>query len=107
MTNSINGGPRNRNEIFGNQSNKASETEVTPTPNTAKDNSAASATAGDTVSITSEANKIRELQNSLSNVPDIDLAKVEAIKQEIANGNYPIDHERIASNLIDLEKTLF
>jgi negative regulator of flagellin synthesis FlgM len=107
MTNSINGGPRNRSEILGNQSNKAQETSTNRASDVAKDSASSAASSGDTVSITSEASKIRELQNSLSNVPDIDMAKVEAIKQEIANGNYPIDHERIASNLIDLEKTLF
>jgi len=104
MTNSINGAPRNRSEILSDQSNKTVKSEKA---NTSTDNSqSTSASTADTVSITGEANRIRELQNSLAEVPDIDMEKVEAIKQEIANGNYPIDAERIASNLIDLEKTL-
>jgi len=104
MTNSINGTPRNRNEILSDQSSKTAKTENTKAPGNSEQTSKTS--TADTVSITGEANRIRELQNSLVDVPDIDLAKVEAIKNEIANGNYPIDHERIASNLIDLEKTL-
>ncbi|MCK4707492.1 MAG: flagellar biosynthesis anti-sigma factor FlgM [Gammaproteobacteria bacterium] len=104
MTNSINGTPRNRTEILGNQSNKTEKANEVSTSN--ESNKASSTSSSDTVSITNEANKIRELQASLADVPDIDLQKVESIKQEIANGNYPIDHERIASNLLDLEKSL-
>lgn len=104
MTNSINGTPRNRSEILNEQSSKTARTEKTATQN---DNAQTQATStADTVSITSEASRIRDLQNSLADVPDINMEKVEAIKKEIANGNYPIDVERIANNLIDLEKTL-
>jgi len=104
MTNTINGAPRNRSEILNEQSNKTNRSENASARLDA--NQSPTAQSEDTVNITSEANRIRELQNSLADVPDIDLEKVEAIKQEIANGNYPIDHERIASNLLDLEKTL-
>ena len=104
MTNSINGAPRNRADIQSGQNTKANtEKDVS---NSTESQKATSSNASVTVSITDEANKIRELQSSLVNVPDINQEKVEAIKQEIANGNYPIDHERIASNLLDLEKTL-
>lgn len=104
MSNSITGTPRNRNEIPSSQSNQTDKTNEVST--STEGNKASSLSSSDTVNITSEANKIRELQSSLANVPDIDLEKVEAIKQEIANGNYPIDHERIASNLLELEKSL-
>ncbi|MCK5335947.1 MAG: flagellar biosynthesis anti-sigma factor FlgM [Gammaproteobacteria bacterium] len=104
MTNSINGAPRNRSDIQSGQSNKTSNTKnIAESP---ENSQSASNNTADTVSITSEANRIRELQSSLANVSDINLEKVESIKKEIANGNYPIDHERIASNLLDLEKTL-
>lgn len=104
MTNSINGAPRNRVDIQSEQSNKTSNTK--DVSDSSDSTQATSNSTADTVSITSEANKIRELQSSLANVPDINLEKVESIKKEIADGNYPIDHERIASNLLDLEKIL-
>ncbi|MDH5392171.1 MAG: flagellar biosynthesis anti-sigma factor FlgM [Gammaproteobacteria bacterium] len=104
MTNSISGSSRSRGDILSDQSTKATKTG--DVSNAGEKQVSAKTSSADTVSITSEANKIRELQSSLANAPDIDLAKVESIKQEIANGNYPIDHERIASNLIDLEKAL-
>ena len=104
MNNSISGSSRNRSDILSEQSSKSAKTNTTAS--STENKAETSKSSADTVSITSEANKIRELQSSLANAPDIDLAKVESIKNEIANGNYPIDPERIASNLIDLEKAL-
>ncbi|MDH5426245.1 MAG: flagellar biosynthesis anti-sigma factor FlgM [Gammaproteobacteria bacterium] len=104
MTNSINSTPRNQTDIQSGQSNKTSKAKVVT--DTAEKVQTVSTSTADTVSITGEASRIRELQSSLANVPDIDLEKVESIKKEIASGNYPIDHERIAGNLLDLEKIL-
>lgn len=104
MTNSINGAPRNRSDIQSGQNTKNNIEK--DTSGSSSSQQAGSSSSTETVSITNEANKIRELQSSLVNIPDINQAKVDAIKEEIANGNYPIDHERIASNLLDLEKSL-
>ena len=50
---------------------------------------------------------------SLSNVaqkvmaqPDFDRSKVEAIKQAIQEGNYPVNPRRIAENFVALEKMI-
>lgn len=69
-------------------------------------NKAASAPSEDTVSLSEESSQVRGLQQQLETLPEIDAQKVEAIKQEIAKGNYPLDPERIAENLIKLEKAL-
>lgn len=52
-------------------------------------------------------------QVSLSNVaqkamaqPDFDRAKVEAIKQAIKEGNYPINPRRIAESFVSLERLI-
>ena len=52
-------------------------------------------------------------QVSLSNVaqkvmaqPDFDRSKVEAIKQAIKDGNYPINPRRIAESFVALEKMM-
>lgn len=62
--------------------------------------------AEDTVSLSEQSLQVRDLQQQLENLPEVDAEKVEAIKQEIAKGNYPLDPERIAQNLIALEKAL-
>lgn len=65
-----------------------------------------SASVEDTVSLSTGSQQVIELQQRLKSTPEIDSAKVEAIKQEIANGNYPLDPEKIAENLISLEQSL-
>ena len=56
----------------------------------------------ETVSLTSQS----ELKLHLDNASEIDSAKVEQLKQEIAKGNYPLDPQKIAENLIALEQSL-
>ena len=64
------------------------------------------AASEDTVSLSAESAQVRELQQQLNAIPEVDAEKVAAIKQEIAKGNYPLDPERIAQNMINLEKAL-
>jgi len=61
-----------------------------------------SASSQETVSLSSQS----ELKLHLSNASEVDSAKVEALKQEIAKGNYPLDPQKIAENLISLEQSL-
>ena len=84
-------------------SNNASKTQPEPTTDKAVQTPA---DTGDTVSLSKETVHIRELQAQLNNISEVDMDKVESIKQEIAKGNYPIDKERIAENLINLEKSI-
>ena len=60
----------------------------------------------DTVSLSQESIQVSGLQQQLKDSPAIDQAKVDSIKQEIANGNYPLDAEKIAENMINLEQSL-
>ncbi len=60
----------------------------------------------DTVSLSTGSQQVIELQQQLKTAPEIDGAKIEAIRQEIANGNYPLDADKIAENFINLEQSL-
>ena len=78
-------------------------------PNTDKNASEASTAARpaeDRVSISEESLQVRELQQQLDQVPEVDVEKVNAIKQAIARGDYPIDAKKIAANVMNLEKIL-
>ncbi len=101
MTNPVNSVNRGGNNPVNINSGKA-QTKA-ETSNTA--NRPASA-GEDTVSLSEGSQQVIELQTQLKNIPEVDSAKVEAIKQEIAKGNYPLDPEKIAENLINLEKSL-
>lgn len=62
--------------------------------------------AEDKVSLSEESLHVRELQQKLDQVPEVDAEKVQAIKQAIARGDYPLDPKKIAANLMNLEKIL-
>jgi len=102
MTNPINNINRSATDALTNNASKtSSKTSVESTSGTGSQPA-----ADDTVSISKESVHIRELQQQLDSISEIDSEKVDAIKQEIAKGNYPIDSNRIAENLINLEKAL-
>ena len=100
MTNPIN--PSSRSTAGAISSN----TEKTQAKNTTESSSSPRVGTGDTVSLSKESQQVSGLQQQLKNTPIIDQAKVDSIKQEIANGNYPLDAEKIAQNLINLEQSL-
>jgi len=60
------------------------------------------ANAQETVSLSAQS----ELKLHHNNASEVDSTKVEALKQEMAKGNYPLDPQKIAKNIINLEKSL-
>jgi len=83
-----------------------SNTDKAQTKNSTDNSAPARSTASDTVSLSQESQQVAGLQQQLKDSPAIDQAKVDSIKQEIANGNYPLDANKIAENLINLEQSL-
>ena len=62
--------------------------------------------AEDRVDISSSPDLLKSAQEALSQTPEVNMEKVEAIKEKIAAGEYPIDADRIASKMMDLERLL-
>ncbi|VAW70996.1 hypothetical protein MNBD_GAMMA09-92 [hydrothermal vent metagenome] len=101
MTNPINSGRSTGNAISNNNANKPASSRLS-----ADSSAKTTDRSKDTVSLSPQSQKVIELQQQLKNAAEIDSAKIEAIKQEIANGNYPLDANKIAENLINLEQSL-
>ncbi len=49
---------------------------------------------------------LSSVQDKIDAEPDFDRAKVEAIKQAIAQGQYPLDARRIAESFVALERMI-
>ncbi|MCB1694186.1 MAG: flagellar biosynthesis anti-sigma factor FlgM [Pseudomonadales bacterium] len=60
----------------------------------------------DKVTLTAQAGKLQQLAGSLSQLPEVDSSKVEAIKAAIADGTFEVDANLIASKLLDAKKDL-
>jgi negative regulator of flagellin synthesis FlgM len=64
---------------------------------------AGSVSQGDKVSVTSEASRLKKIEEQLSSVPEVNSAKVSEIRKQIAEGTFKIDPQVIAAKLIAFE----
>lgn len=95
--NSINtGGPRGRGNVASTAGDKAPVAKNSEKPASGKEN----------VVLSPEAQNLNRLQAKISNMPDVDLARVAAIKQAIADGRFEINAERIAENMLNQDELL-
>ncbi|MDX1500248.1 MAG: flagellar biosynthesis anti-sigma factor FlgM [Woeseiaceae bacterium] len=90
--------------------NKIDETgtsrKIADDPQKSKGAAAEAGPRNDTVELTSGAKLLERLEKSLASLPDVDSARVDAIKAAIENGDYEIDAEAIAAAMIRLERSL-
>lgn len=63
-------------------------------------------TAKDQVSLTPEAQQLRDLEAKVASMPEVDSNRVNQIKQQLANGSFDVNPERIASKMMNLERAL-
>lgn len=66
----------------------------------------AATAATDEVSLTAEAQRLRDTQAALTQEPAFDAARVDALRKAIASGEYHIDSRRLAGRLLDFESEL-
>lgn len=64
------------------------------------------ATGSDTVTVTDQAARLQELEQSLASTPVVDSARVAELREAIASGSYQPDAQRIADRLSQLEQDL-
>jgi negative regulator of flagellin synthesis FlgM len=62
--------------------------------------------ADDTVELTDTASRLNQLTQDVAKVDGVDVERVEAIRQQISEGSYQVDADRIAEALVRLEKDL-
>jgi negative regulator of flagellin synthesis FlgM len=65
---------------------------------------ARSRSAGETVELTSSAKLLERLEKTLASLPEIDRARVDAVKTAIENGDYQIDSDSIAAALLRADR---
>ena len=66
--------------------------------------------AGETdgnLSISTTSTLLSEAEDKAHSSPDIDEARVDAIRQAIQNGEMTIDHQKLAQKMLEFELTLF
>ena len=82
-----------------------SDTEVRgDTTNEAATN--AKAAPSDSVQLTDTASRLAELQAKVTEMEGVDFERVQEIREQIADGTYSIDADRVANALLTMEKEL-
>ncbi|MDP5054702.1 MAG: flagellar biosynthesis anti-sigma factor FlgM [Congregibacter sp.] len=77
--------------------------QATPGGAAAGSPAAQSSASGESVSITNTAAELLSLENQLRDLPGIDQARVDSIREAIGNGSYEVDPVRIVDSLLQSE----
>jgi negative regulator of flagellin synthesis FlgM len=64
---------------------------------------ASTASAPDKFSLTDDANQLQALQQMIANMPDTDKQRIADLREAIENGEYQVDAQKLARNMIDFE----
>ena len=65
--------------------------------------SSASAPGTETVQLTDMASRLRDLTQSVANIPVVDRQRVDSFQQSINDGSYRIDNQQVAEKVIGFE----
>lgn len=78
-------------------------TSATKSASASNSTNATSSTAapGAQVDISGTSSRLRELEASVANVPVVDSARVDEIKQAIADGRFKVNADRVADSLLE------
>ncbi len=61
---------------------------------------------GDTVHISAKAIDLQAVEAQLKDLPDVDSARVEELRNQINNGSYQVDSQRLADRIMAFESGL-
>lgn len=62
-----------------------------------------SSTAGDRVTLTNTASRLKDLEHQLNNSSSVDSARVAEVQNAISNGDYNVDADSIADKMLAFE----
>ena len=60
----------------------------------------------DTVELSAEVQALQNVEARIRDLPEVDEARVESIRNAIAEGRFEVDADRIAARLLSLERAL-
>jgi len=78
---------------------EAGKTEAAATPVSTAEN----VSSGEAVHLSSEAQQLQKITDSLRDQPTVNSARVAELKAAIADGSYKVDSNRVASKLLNFE----
>ncbi|MEN8166055.1 MAG: flagellar biosynthesis anti-sigma factor FlgM [Pseudomonadota bacterium] len=71
-----------------------------------KSSNQTTATSTDTISLTSSASQLQQLESRITQMSVVDAQLVEEVQRQLATGSFRIDPDRSASKLLSMETSL-
>ena len=62
--------------------------------------------SSDTVNLTESAARLRNLENTIGQLPVVDAQRVEGLQRQLATGSFSVDSENSAHKLLEMERNL-
>lgn len=90
----------NRAQLNSNQSSSVKSRNEAAKQDSKSESSAA---AGDRVTLTNTASRLKDIEEQLSNTSSVDNARVAEVQSAISNGEYNVDADRIADKMLAFE----
>jgi len=87
---------RNAGEAGTDKASAGSRTEASPTPGPASSE----------LRLTDTATNLKQVEGRLAKLPDVDQARVEAVRQRIESGAYAVNAGRLADRLLAFERDM-
>lgn len=73
-------------------------------PSSSPATSASTSSSSDTVQLSSQAQQLSRIQQGLQDLPEVDLARVAQLREQISRGEYVVDAEAVAAKIIASEQ---
>ncbi len=62
---------------------------------------------GDSVSLSSQAKNLKQLEEKLGDYPEMDDDRIAEIRSALENGTYKIDAEKLAQKMLEMDQSIF
>ena len=74
--------------------------------NKASESSQRAESTRDDVRLTDTATRLKQIEAKLGDIPEVDQARVDEIRQRLESDAYEVDHNKLAQKLLQLEQDL-
>lgn len=92
----------NRAQVSSNQSDSVKSRNDA----TQENQSESASTAGDRVTLTDTASRLKDIEHQLNNASSVDSARVAEVQSAISNGEYTVNADRIADKMLSFENII-
>ncbi|MDP2322882.1 MAG: flagellar biosynthesis anti-sigma factor FlgM [Gammaproteobacteria bacterium] len=107
MADKISGYGRNGVDITSARSRETARKERAPDADKAGAGArTGSSSTASQVNLTSTATNLKQIEARIKDLPDVDRARVDAMRQRVESGTYEVDAKRLADRLLAFERDL-